>query len=121
MKCVSSFSLPLKPILSKQEGRCAIIQKGKTTMKYADIGLELKKLRPTKNNLIVIKVLDEMNVDEAVEMSKFINEVLVAVNPEAKAVMVSNKVEVSELSEETMNKLGWVRKRDSDDILDDMF
>ena len=90
-------------------------------MKFKDVELELINLRPTKDNVIVIKILDELDVDEAIKMSEFINEVLQRACPDTKAVMISNKVELGEVSEEQMNNMGWYRKQDSDDILGGLF
>ena len=90
-------------------------------MKFKDVELELINLRPTKDNVIVIKILDELDVDEAIKMSEFINEVLQRVCPDTKAVMISNKVELGEVSEEQMNNMGWYRKQDSNDILGGLF
>ena len=86
--------------------------------KIEDIEVELTKLSPTKDNIIVIKVLSDIDHNDAIKMSEFINDMLSAVNPDAKAVMVSNKVEISEINEEVMNEFGWYRKRDTDDILE---
>lgn len=90
-------------------------------MKLADMTMELKLLAPTNKNIIVIKILEDLDADEAIKMSEFINEVLQRVCPDTKAIMISNQVEITELSEPIMNELGWYRKQDSEDILGELF
>lgn len=90
-------------------------------MKFGDIKIQLQKLTPNKNNVIVIKILDDIDVEEAQQMGEFVNSILEEVAPETKVIMLSCKVDITQLSEQELNSLGWYKRQDTDDILGGLF
>jgi hypothetical protein len=89
--------------------------------KMRDIKVEMRKLQIKENDLLIVKISDEVDVEGAEAIGEAVAEAVKELGTECGMLVISPAMDLSTVSEEFMEQFGWYKKHTADDVIDELF